>query len=95
MTDAEVQTVVELGKVRGITPYEAATYLMAKEILAVNPDDRNALAVIENFLTFMKTGERVVSFAEFALPLAETDEELEASAARRAAYLVAKGKAAC
>jgi hypothetical protein len=46
---------------------EAESFLLAKKILKRNADHAAARTVIENFHTYMRTGCRPVSFAEFRL----------------------------
>ena len=96
MTNADVQQVITTAAGRGIklSEYEAATYLGAREILARNADDKNALKVVENFTMYMASGVKPISFAEFCLPIPETDEEIAAQNERRDAYLRAAGQVA-
>jgi hypothetical protein len=70
MTDVDVARVVNHAKRHGrdISPFQAATFLGAREILAREPENANAMAVVSNFSRLLETGIRTISFSEFSLP---------------------------
>jgi len=78
MTNAGVQQVIATAAVHGrvVSEYQAEVFLGAKEILATDASNQNACTVVRNFLAYLETGVKVCSFAEFLLPLPETDEEI-------------------
>lgn len=94
MRQCDVDAVVASARVRGqsIDDHRAAVFCQAREILAKEPDNRAAAEVVANFSKFLATGIETPSFAQFALPCPETEEELEQQAATRQAYLAAKGQ---
>jgi hypothetical protein len=86
MTNADVANVVATAAGRGIriSDYEALVFLGAKEILARDADNKDALEVVEGFTRYMATGIEPSGFAEFFLPLPETDETIAERAKGRA-----------
>jgi hypothetical protein len=78
LTNADVLEVITGARTaygRDLTDYDVKVYLGAKEILEREPHNVAAQEVVKNFTTFLRTGENVVSFAEFTLPTPYTDEE--------------------
>lgn len=96
MRQADVDAVVASARARGrsIDDYHAAVFVGAREILAKEPDNKAAAEVVSNFTKFLATGIETPSFAQFALPLPETEEELAAQRDRAAAYAATLGKQA-
>lgn len=96
MKQADVDRVVANAATRGVAAddLEAASFLLAHELLVKNPKHEAALEVIRNFNHRLATGEEVRSFAQFLLPVPYTDEEREEEERIRQAYLASKGNAA-
>ena len=76
MTNAQVAEIVAGAAQRGIEvdSYDASVFLGAQEILEREPHNANAREVVANFTTWMQTGIKPVSFAEFELPLPDVKE---------------------
>ncbi len=99
MTNAQIQNVVAMAHARGCNTfdsYDGAVYLQCQEILQREPDNADAREALENYIAYIATGERPSTgrFAEFALPLPLTDEEIAAEERSRADYIEAYRKAA-
>ena len=90
MTQADVQELIEQAKSkfgRIIDDFDASVFLGAQEILAEDSTNAHAAEVVRVFNTYMKTGVKKTSFAEFLLPLPYTDEEIAASDRSRNEYI--------
>jgi hypothetical protein len=79
LKNADVVRVIANAAARGrrVSDCDACAFLGAKEILAKDAGNVNALAVVQNFMTFLETGVKPNSFAQFMLgDVFDTDEEI-------------------
>jgi hypothetical protein len=70
VTNSDVRNVISNAASRGIEldEVEAFTFLGARELLQRDPDHCLARQVVANFTTYISTGKKPWSFAEFMLP---------------------------
>jgi hypothetical protein len=91
MTGAQVQELMKNSATGGhaLTHYQALVFLQSREILARDPSDETAQSVVEDFSRYIIDGTPITSFAQFLLPLPETDEDKAEFEKQRAEFIAA------
>jgi hypothetical protein len=94
LTNAQVLEVVANAAVHGrsVDEYQATTFLGAKEILAIEPDNEAAADTVAEFCRFITEGRPMTSFSRFTLPVFYTDESKAESARLREEFLAHQAK---
>jgi hypothetical protein len=97
MTNADIDNLLRAAHEKGrhdMVRDDVRSFLAAKAILQDDPNNDSAKTIIANFLQWLNTGKRTISFLEFTLPIRSifTEEELAEEKQIRDAHLKAVGR---
>jgi hypothetical protein len=97
MRNVDVDNMLRIAGEKGrtdIEQFDVKSFLAAKAILQEEPSHEVAKTIVNNFLTWLDTGNRTITFLEFTIPeeLTLTEEEEVEEKTARDEFLAAQKK---